>query len=101
MSHGYYIWYRVSRDDRAAETAIRSMMARLACRTGIPGRLMKKRGEPDLWMEIYLDIADADLFARRLAQAVDEFDVEMVIDGARHTECFVDSATIPATCRTQ
>jgi hypothetical protein len=101
VSHGYYIWYRVSRDDRDTETAIRSMMARLACRTGIPGRLMKKRGEPDLWMEIYQDIADADLLARRLAQAVDEFDVEMFIDGARHTECFVDSATIPATCRTQ
>lgn len=100
MSHGYYIWYRVTADDRTTETAIRGMMARLACRTGIPGRLMKKRGEPGLWMEIYQDIADADLFARRLAQAVDEFDVEMFIDGGRHTECFTDSATIPTSCRT-
>lgn len=98
MSHGYYIWYRVSRDDHDTETAIRGMMSRLACRTGIPGRLMKKRGEPGLWMEIYEGISEVDQFARRLAQAVDEYDIDMFIDGARHTECFVDSATIPAHC---
>lgn len=98
MSHGYYIWYRVNGDGRDAETAIRSMMARLACRTGIAGRLMKKHGEPGLWMEIYEGFGDIELFSQHLAQAVDEYDIEMFIEGSRHTECFVDSASTKAHC---
>lgn len=100
MNHGYYVWYRVMTDDRDTETAIRGMMARLACRTGTPGRLLKKRGEPGLWMEVYEGIADPDAFARRMLQVVDEYDVEMFIDGARHVECFVDTAAVPAACLT-
>lgn len=88
MNH-YYIYYRVD-DNNAyeAEALVRSMQARLACRIGIAGRLLKKRGEPGLWMEIYENVADAERFERLLAQAVDEFDLAMLIDGARKLECF-------------
>jgi len=98
----YFVWYRVKQDDRETETVIRSMMGRLACRSGSVGRLMKKRDQPRLWMETYADVADADRFERLLAQAVDEFDVEMFLDGERQTECFFDAsgdfASVLATC---
>lgn len=74
------------------------MMSRLACRSGVSGRLLKKRDEAGLWMEIYLDVADATGFERLLQQAVDEYDLEMFIDGKRCTECFMGEAIIPASC---
>jgi hypothetical protein len=49
-------------------------------------------------MEVYEGIADPDLFTLRMAQVVDEYDIEMFIDGRRHVECFVDTAMVPAAC---
>lgn len=101
MASDFYVWYRVGEDDAGAELAVRTMMARLACRTGVPGRLLKKRDEPRLWMEVYAGVADAEAFERRLAQALDEFDVEMFLDGPRRAECFISDAPIPAACAAQ
>lgn len=94
----YFVWYRVQHDDRDTENAIRSMMSRLSCRSGVAGRLLKKRDEPRLWMEIYADVADATGFERLLQQAVDEYDVEIFIDGKRCTECFLADAVIDSVC---
>jgi len=94
----YFVWYRVNSNDRDTETALRSMMARLACRSGVSGRLLKKRDELRLWMEIYADVADPVRFEHLLQQAVDEFDVEMYIDGARCTECFDAGESVVAAC---
>jgi len=94
----YFVWYRVQHDDRDSETAIRSMMSRLACRSGVSGRLLKKRDEAGLWMEIYLDVTDDAAFERLLQQAVDEYDVEMFIEGKRCTECFLGDTVIAAVC---
>lgn len=94
----YYVWYRVTQDERAAEFAVRTMMARLGCRTGVMGRLMKKRDEPRLWMEVYESIPDAGGFERSLNQALDEFDVEMFLDGPRRAECFLAEPPISAAC---
>lgn len=99
MSFAYYIWYRVRADERETETVIRHMMSRLACRSGVAGRLLKKREEPCLWMEVYEGIADPDAFALLLARAVDEFDVEMFCEDSRHSECFHgDGATLAPAC---
>jgi hypothetical protein len=49
-------------------------------------------------MEVYTDVAEPDAFQARLNQAVDEYDIEMFIDGPRHTECFVGEATPPMSC---
>lgn len=88
MNH-YYIYYRVTEKDAdEAERLIRSMQARLACRSGISGRLLKKRDEPGLWMEVYEQIPDPQRFERLLNQAVDEFDIALFADGNRHLECF-------------
>ena len=98
MSFAYYIWYRVRADERETETVIRHMMARMACRSGVTGRLLKKRGEPQLWMEVYEGVGDPDGFERLLARAVDEFDVEMFCADSRHTECFADTEAVAASC---
>lgn len=88
MNH-YYIYYRINvKDAVEAETLVRSMMARLACRSGIYGRLLKKHGEPGLWMEVYEDVREPERFERLLDQAADEFDIGMFIDGPRRSECF-------------
>ena len=96
----YYIYYRVSENDAdEAETLVRSMQARLACRSGVAGRLLKKRDEAGLWMEVYEDVAEPERFERLLEQAVDEFDLGMFLDGTRHTECFLGDAAHAAVCR--
>jgi hypothetical protein len=89
VTANFYVWYRIEGDDAECELSIRSMMARLTCRTGISGQLMKKCDDSHLWMEVYEGVCARDDFQARLAQAVDEFDIEMFIDGPRHTECFV------------
>lgn len=96
----YYIYYRVSENDAdEAETLVRSMQARLACRSGVAGRLLKKRDEAGLWMEVYEDVAEPEHFERLLEQAVDEFDLGMFLNGARHTECFLGDVAPAAACR--
>jgi hypothetical protein len=96
--NSYFVWYRVNQADNDTETAIRSMMSRLSCRSGVAGRLLKKRDESRLWMEIYDDIADTTRFEHLLRQAVDEYDIEMFIDGNRCTECFLADTAIDSVC---
>ncbi len=92
----YYIYYRVSEKNAdEAETLVRSMQARLACRSGVAGRLLKKRGEPGLWMEVYEGVAEPEGFERLLNQAADEFDLAMFIDGPRKLECFTGGSPVP------
>lgn len=99
MNH-YYIYYRVSEKAAdEAETLVRSMQARLACRSGITGRLLKKRDEAGLWMEVYEDVAEPARFEHLLQQAVDEFDLGMFIDGIRHAECFLGGMAAESACR--
>jgi Domain of unknown function (DUF4936) len=96
VSH-YFVWYRVEDDGPDTEALVRSMMARLACRTGVCGTLLKKRDEPGLWMEVYSGVEEATAFEARLGQAVDEFDIDMLVADRRHTECFQgDRAPAPA-----
>lgn len=77
------------------------MQARLACRSGVSGRLLKKRDEPGLWMEVYENVADAPRFERLLNQAVDEFDIALFAESPRHQECFTGDPIkpTPVTCQ--
>jgi len=84
-----YVYYRLDpRHADDAETQIRALMASVCCRCAVTTQLQKKRGEPMLWMESYAGITDPDAFSRELTRAVDEFDVNVFIDGERHLECF-------------
>lgn len=97
----FYVWYRVEQDDKETETAVRGMMARMACRSGVGGQLLKKRDEPRLWMEVYRDVADPEGFQRLMAQKADEFDLGMFIDGERRVEIFQADWSTPPTCTPQ
>ena len=58
--------------------------------TGVAGRLMKKRDEPNLWMEVYENVTDEARFEWELAEAVDHLKIqELLLPGTpRHLECF-------------
>ncbi len=69
---------------------IKQLLDAIKITTGIPGRLMKKRGEPDLWMEVYENVADAEKFEWELAEAVSKLKATEFLPpgGGRHIECF-------------
>ena len=91
MPHTYCVWYRVKdADDREVETVIRTLQARLGCRTGIVGRLLKKRDSPHTWMELYEGVDDVAAFEQHLQALTDQFDVDMFMADSRHVECFID-----------
>lgn len=84
-----FVYYRVApRDWHEAEFLVRAMQARLACRTGIQGRLLKKQQEPGLWMEVYDSIPQPAKFERHLAGVEVELDIDMFLDSPRHREVF-------------
>ena len=86
----YYVWYRVTADPLGARAAVDAMMTDVARRTGIAGRLLLRRDEPDTWMEIYEGVADPARFERELAAAVQRHGIArfIAVDG-RHVEAFV------------
>jgi hypothetical protein len=93
MTAAYYIYYRVQ-PARAEELAarMRALQAALRAETGVQGRLMSKRGEPLLWMEVYEGVADAEGFERTLERLVREHGVAAALQpgSPRHLECFVE-----------
>jgi hypothetical protein len=94
----FFVYYRVAeRDAIDAEQQVRSMLARLACRTGVAGTLMKRRDDPATWMEVYANVPDAADFERALAAAESEFDVALYAEGSRTRECFIGEV-IGARC---
>lgn len=98
MSRSLYVWYRVERDDPETEFLTRSMLARVACRSGVRGRLMRKVDEPRLWLEVYENVADPARFGADLEHALESFDLGVRIDGARHTEWFEETEVMSAAC---
>jgi hypothetical protein len=91
MIYSFYIYYRIDPAKAAAcEPRIRELLAAVRRATGIPGQLMKKRGESNLWMEIYLNVADDAKFEWELADAAGRLNIaEFLLPGTlRHVECF-------------
>lgn len=95
MAHlAYYVYYRVSPGaDARAMRAVRAAQAEVAAATGTQVRLLTKRDEPDLWMEVYETIADATAFERELAAAVARYQLsKLLLAGTdRKTEIFRDA----------
>ncbi len=95
----YFVWYRVTCDTigetRAARAAVDAVLADVARVTGIRGRLLVRRGQPDTWMEIHERVTESADFERELAAAVQRHDLARhIADSGRHVEAFVD--VIPA-----
>jgi hypothetical protein len=90
----YYIYYRVSAGhDARAFQAVRQAQTEVAAATGTRARLLEKRDEPDLWMEVYEGIADADAFERELTAAVGRHGLTGLLQAgaSRKTEIFVEA----------
>ena len=87
----YFIYYRVApgRESLAREQVGR-MQAKLVAAIGVRGRVMTKRGEPNLWMEVYEAVTDSARFEHALGNAAQELQlVQLLAPGSlRHIECF-------------
>lgn len=87
----YYIYFRVAQQQaEILATRISAMQTELRQTTGVNGRLMKKHGEPLLWMEVYEQVSDGEKFERALTAAVEKFKLTECLQAGsiRKTECF-------------
>jgi hypothetical protein len=91
MAYAYYIYYRVNPDSaEACASKVRALFTAVEQATGVQGRLLRKREEPMLWMEVYENVEDEARFEWELAEAVDRLKMQNCLreNTSRHTECF-------------
>ena len=91
MSWSFYIYYRIDPAKTVeGAAAAQRVLAAMHARTGIAGRLLKKRNEPLLWMEVYENVVDDAAFEWALAEAAAASGLAAALQsaGTRHTECF-------------
>jgi hypothetical protein len=91
MAYSYFIYYRVSADRaQACEARVLDLFSTLKQATNVSGRLLRKRREPLLWMEIYENVRDDAKFELELEQATTQLKLnECLPEGeTRHSECF-------------
>ena len=87
----YYIYYRVAPGcERFARERVGHLQAAVATAVGVHGRLMTKRGEPNLWMEVYESVGDAATFEDALLAALEHADLAQFLapGSQRQVECF-------------
>lgn len=90
-----YVYYRLRDDARARAAHVTGeLQAGVAARIGVRGRLLVKRGEPLLWMEIYEGVADVQgLLDALAAEAMRlQFDALLQPGKARAVEVFIPMA---------
>ena len=90
MAYSYYIYYRVAPERaEACELRVLELFSAVKASTTVTGRLLKKRSEPLLWMEVYENVRDDAKFELELNQAATHLKIsECLQEGARRTECF-------------
>ena len=92
MSLCYYIYYRVASPTRARKL-VQHIQSALEMETGIDGRLLTKRDDPSMWMEIYEGVGDGGKFEQALGAILRaaDFTSALAAGSERHMECFEDS----------
>jgi hypothetical protein len=88
---GYFVYYRVDPAKiGVAGERVTQLLDALAGWCGVRGRLLKKRDEPTLWMEVYEPVTDAARFEISLQRELERLDFDSVLlSGSRRTvECF-------------
>lgn len=91
MAYSYYVYYRIDpRHAEACEAAVLALLDAVRQTTGIGGRLLKKRAEPLLWMEVYENVRDDAAFESHLAAAAAQVKAESFLQAGttRRIECF-------------
>lgn len=87
----YYIYFRIPAERAdAIDSAIQRMQQTIQAQLGITGRLLKKRDEPNLWMEIYENLPEDSGFEAVLTLAEEQSGIAVLLgpEGQRHIECF-------------
>jgi hypothetical protein len=91
MAYSYFIYYRVA-PERAetCELRVLELFAAVKQSTTVPGRLLRKRSEPLLWMEVYENVRDDAKFELELEQAATRLNIQECLqaDSSRRVECF-------------
>jgi len=93
MAHSFYVYYRVDPAKAGVcEPRVRELIKLVKKVTGVEGRLMVKRGEANLWMEVYENVPDESRFEWELAEAAGKLKVQDFLQpgSTRHVECFRD-----------
>jgi len=91
MAYSYYIYYRVAAPSaESCELKVLELFSTIKQSTTIAGRLLKKRSEPLLWMEIYENVRDDAKFELELALAVTQLKLAECLQAGtpRRLECF-------------
>ena len=91
MAYSYYIYYRVNAADaQTCEARVLQLISTLKTSTSITGRLLKKRSDPLLWMEVYENVRDDAKFELELEQTAAQLKIsECLQEGStRRAECF-------------
>ncbi|MFC3531044.1 DUF4936 family protein [Vogesella facilis] len=70
MALSLYIYYRVDGNFLPAQQQANALLAEIQQKTGIAGRLLRRRDDAQTWMEIYEPIGDAAAFGAALQAAV-------------------------------
>lgn len=90
MAYSYYIYYRVNAGDaQTCEARVLQLISTLKTSTGTAGRLLKKRSDPLLWMEVYDNVRDDAKFELELQQTATQLKI---------TECLQEGSTRRAEC---
>ena len=93
MASSFYVYYRVAPGAEAlARPRVLALLEQVRSQSGVRGRLLRKRGESDLWMEVYESVPDNARFEAILSAAVRELALdEVLLQGwSRRIECFED-----------
>lgn len=91
MAYSYYIYYRVAPNHaESCESKVLELFSAIKEATNVAGRLLKKRSDPLLWMEIYENVRDDAKFELELEQAATQLKLaECMQEGStRRIECF-------------
>jgi len=91
MAYSYFIYYRVAADRaETCEARVLELFSALKQATNISGRLLRKRSDPLLWMEVYENVRDDAKFELELEHAAGQLKLsECLQEGVtRRSECF-------------
>ena len=90
MAYSYYIYYRVASDRaQGCESRVLELFSAIKEATNVSGRLLRKRSEPLLWMEVYENVRDDAKFELELEQASAQLKL---------TDCLQEGSTRRAEC---
>jgi hypothetical protein len=92
VTTSYYIYYRLHPQTlAAAREQVAALLRAVEARCGVPGRVLRKRDEPALWMEIYDGVRDAAGFEVAMLEEVARLGFESLLapGSARRIERFV------------